>query len=119
MRRIWGLWPIVPAVAEILLLATPETIGPLARPVIVSLIAVGLEGAVTRAYVRSRIEPLVAIAERLAAGETGVSIPARWDSLGQRLATAITTLGSSMAAAQSDATTDRLTGLTNRPAIIG
>ncbi|MBA3875636.1 MAG: hypothetical protein C0498_01645 [Anaerolinea sp.] len=119
MRRIWGLWPIVPAVAAILLLATPETIGPLARPVIVSLIAVGLAVAVTRAYVRSRIEPLVAIAERLAAGETGVSIPARWDSLGQRLAAAITTLGSSMAAAQSDATTDRLTGLTNRPAIIG
>lgn len=119
MRHIWGLWPIVPAVAAVLLLATPDSVGSLARPVVVALVAVGLAVAVTRAYVRSRIEPLIVVAERLAAGDTEAAIPVRHDALGRRLAAAITTLGSSMAAVQSDASTDRLTGLPNRPAIIG
>jgi diguanylate cyclase (GGDEF)-like protein len=100
MRYFWGLWPVVPATAAILLLATPESAGPIARPIFVALVAVG-------------------VAERLAAGEANVQIPARHDALGRRLAAAITTLGSSMAEAQSEATTDRLTGIPNRPAIIG
>jgi diguanylate cyclase (GGDEF)-like protein len=72
-----------------------------------------------QAYVRSRIEPLVAVAERLAAGETGVVVPLRRDPLGRRLSNAVTSLGASMAEAQSDATTDRLTGIPNRAAIVG
>jgi len=119
MRYIWGLWPVVPATAAILLLTTPETAGPIARPVLTALVAVGLAVAVTRAYIRSRIEPLVAVAERLARGEANVPIPTRRDGLGRRFAAAITTLGSSMAEAHSEATTDRLTGIPNRPAIIG
>jgi diguanylate cyclase (GGDEF)-like protein len=119
MRYIWGLWPVVPAIAAILLLATPETAGPIARPVLAATVAVSLAVAVTRAYIRSRIEPLVAIAERLAAGEADIPVPTRRDALGRRLAAAVTTLGSSMAEAQSEATTDRLTGIPNRPAIIG
>jgi two-component system cell cycle response regulator len=119
MRYLWGLWPVVPATAAILLLATPESAGPIGRPIIVALVAVGLAAAVTRAYISSRIEPLVAVAERLAAGEANVPIPARNDALGRRFAAAITTLGSSMAEAHSEATTDRLTGIPNRPAIIG
>ena len=119
MRYLWGLWPVVPATAAILLLATPESAGPIARPIFVALVAVGLAAAVTRAYIRSRIEPLVAVAERLAAGEANVPIPSRNDALGRRLAAAITTLESSMAESQSEATTDRLTGIPNRPAIIG
>ena len=119
MRYFWGLWPVVPATAAILLLATPESAGPITRPIFVALVAVGLAAAVTRAYIRSRIEPLVAVAERLAAGEANVPIPRRHDALGRRLAAAITTLGSSMAEAHSEATTDRLTGIPNRPAIIG
>jgi len=65
MRYIWGLWPVVPAMAAILLLATPESAGPIARPVVAALIAVGLAAAVTQSYIRSRIEPLVKVAERL------------------------------------------------------
>jgi diguanylate cyclase (GGDEF)-like protein len=119
MRNIWRLWPLVPAGAAIVLGAAPDSIEPLARPVIAGLVAVGLAAAVTQAYVRSRIEPLVAVAERLAAGETDVSVPVRRDALGRRLGAAISTLGSSIAAAHSDATTDRLTGVPNRPAVIG
>jgi diguanylate cyclase (GGDEF)-like protein len=119
MRHIWGLWPIVPAVAAVLLLLTPEAVESTARPVIGALVAVGLAVAVMRAYERSRIEPLVAVAERLAAGETDTKVPVRHDALGRRLGTAITALGSSMAAIRSDASTDLLTGVPNRPAIIG
>jgi diguanylate cyclase (GGDEF)-like protein len=119
MRYIWGLWPVVPAIAAILLLATPASVDPVVRPILAAVIGVCLAVAVTRAYLRSRIEPLVAAAERLAAGETDVPIPTRRDALGRRLAAAVTTLGSSMAEAQSEATTDRLTGIPNRPAIIG
>ncbi len=119
MKHVWGLWPVVPAIAAMLLLATPEAVGPLIRPLLGAVIAVGLAVAVTRAYARSRIEPLVIAAEQLAAGATGVAIPVRHDPLGRRLAAAITTLGSSMAEAHTDATTDELTGVPNRPAIIG
>jgi len=119
MRHIWGVWPVVPAAAAILLLAAPEPADSLPRAVIGALVAVGLVVAVVQAYVRSRIEPLVAIAERLAAGGTDMHVPARRDELGRRLGAAIATLGTNMAAAQSDASTDRLTGVANRPAIIG
>ena len=119
MRKIWGLWPVVPATGAILLLTTPETVGEITRSIVVAVVAVGLAVAVSLAYVRSRIEPLVRVAERLAAGEPDVAIPVRRDPLGRRLAAAVTTLGSSMASAHSDATTDRLTGIPNRPAIIG
>jgi diguanylate cyclase (GGDEF)-like protein len=119
MRYIWGLWPAVPAIAAMLLIATPDAVNPLVRSVIVAVVAVGLAAAVIRAYVRSRIEPLVMIAERLAAGETDVPVPARRDALGRRLAAAIATLDATLAETHSDATTDRLTGVPNRPAIIG
>lgn len=109
----------MPAAAAVLLLATPEFAAPLARPVIVALVAVGLAAAATQEYGRSRIEPLVMVAERLAAGERGVVIPDRYDTLGRRLAAAITGLGSSLAEAHSEATTDTLTGVPNRPAIVG
>jgi diguanylate cyclase (GGDEF)-like protein len=119
MGTIWRIWPLAPAAAAILLLATPDQVEPAARPVMAALAAVGLAAVAIGAYVRSRIEPLVAVAERLAAGETGLSIPVRNDALGRRLGAAIATLGASMAEAQSDATTDRLTGVPNRPAVIG
>ncbi len=119
MRIVRGGWPVVPAVAVIALLLLPNEGNLLARSVLMALAGVGLAVAVTVAYVRSRIEPLVRVAERMAAGESDVVIPARRDVLGRRLASAIERLGSSMEAAHSEATTDRLTGLPNRPAIIG
>lgn len=116
---LWKLWPLVPAAVAILLLATPDQVEPAARAVAAALVAVGLAAAVIGAYVRSRIEPLVAVAERLAAGETGLSVQVRNDALGRRLGAVIATLGARMAEAQSDATTDRLTGVPNRPAVLG
>ena len=119
MRLFRGVWPVVPAIATVLLIALPDFGGLLGRSVLIAAAAVGLSAAVTAAYLRSRIEPLVAAAERLAAGDAGTKIPARKDNLGRRLATSIERLGSSMAEAHSEATTDILTGLPNRPAIIG
>ena len=119
MRNLPGPWSLVPAIAAVVLLLTPVPMDSLTRSIIGALVAVGLAVAVTLAYVRSRIEPLVDAAERLAGGEAGVHVPVRHDALGRRLAAAITGLGSTMAAVQSDASTDRLTGVPNRAAIIG
>ncbi|MEO7663561.1 MAG: diguanylate cyclase [Candidatus Limnocylindrales bacterium] len=119
MRTIWGLWPVIPAMGAVILLGAPEQVDPYLRSTIGALVGVGLAVAVSRAYVKSRIEPLVAIAERLAAGERDIEVPVRHDALGRRLATAVSALGVAMAEARSEATTDRLTGAPNRAAIIG
>ncbi|MBI2777867.1 MAG: diguanylate cyclase [Chloroflexi bacterium] len=119
MRKVWGLWPVVPAIAALGMLALPDPVDPLARAMLGAIVAVALAAAVIRAYLRSRIAPLVIAAARIAAGETGVAIPTRRDALGRRLAAAVTTLGATMAEAHSEATTDLLTGIPNRAATIG
>ena len=119
MRLLLGGWPAGPVVIAILLAVLPGPGDPLARSLLLALAAVGLSTAVTLAYLRSRIVPLVITIERLAAGDANVVIPSRRDALGRRLATGIGDLASRMAEAHSEATTDRLTGLPNRPAIIG
>ena len=119
MRRIWGFWPIVPAVAAVLLVTAPGPVQPLARAVIGAIVAVGLSAAVALAYARSRTEPIMAVLEQLAAGDADAVVPVRNDALGRRLAAAASALGATLAAVQSDASTDRLTGVPNRSAIIG
>ena len=119
MRFMRAGWPVLPAVAAILLSARPGATDGLIHAGLLAVAAVGLTTAVTMSYFRSRVEPLVRVAERIAAGEPGVEVPTRRDDLGRRLAAAIGQIGSSMAEAHSDATTDVLTDLPNRPAIIG
>lgn len=117
MATVLGIWPALAAVAALLILVSPDIAEPV-RIAAAALIGVALTFAVTRAYVRSRIEPLVALAERVATGETEVAIPKRGDRLGRRLATALESLRTAMAAVRSEATTDVLTGALNRPAIV-
>ncbi len=119
MRFLRAGWPIVPAVAAIVLIAEPGETDPFIRSILLAVAAVGLTAAVTNGYIRSRVEPLVRAAERIADGASGVEIPTRRDDLGRRLALSIQRLRSSMAEANSDATTDVLTDLPNRAAIIG
>ena len=88
MRFLRTGWPIVPAVAAIALSAQPSETDPIVRSILLAVAAVGLTAAVTMGYLRSRVEPLVRAAERIAAGEAGVEVPARRDDLGRRLALA-------------------------------
>ena len=119
MNVLRGMWPAVPAGLALTLLALPNLVTEPWHSLLIAVVAVGLAVAVIRAYVASRIEPLVMAAERLARGDADVEIPVRRDQLGRRLASAVRLLGTSVAAARSDASTDPLTGTPNRPAIVG
>jgi diguanylate cyclase (GGDEF)-like protein len=111
--------PVVPAAAALLLVALPDLVPPLLRPLVAAFVGVGLGAAVTYVYVRSRVEPLIGAAERVAAGERGVSLVTRRDELGRRLASAVAAIDERLGIALAEATVDPLTGVANRPAIIG
>ena len=118
MRRLVRAWPVVPAMAAIALLTVPGGSDEVLRSALIALVAVLLTFAVTAAYMRSRVEPLVIAAEKLAGGETEVEIPTRRDDLGRRLGRAMLSVRASVAAARSQAATDILTGAPNRPALV-
>lgn len=118
MRTLVRAWPVAPAVGAIVLLAVPGGSDEVLRSALIALVAVLLTFAVTAAYMRSRVEPLVIAAEKLAAGETEVEIPTRRDDLGRRLGRAMLSVRASVAAARSQAATDILTGAPNRPALV-
>jgi len=87
------------------------------------LVAAILGGSVTAAvasiWIRARVIPVVSAAERLAAGEYTTTVPAHGSGLDDRLARAVAQLGTTLAATHDAATIDRLTGIANRPALLG
>ena len=89
MNVLRGMWPAVPAGLALTLLALPNLVTEPWHSLLIAVVAVGLAVAVIRAYVASRIEPLVMAAERLARGDADVEIPVRRDQLGRRLASAV------------------------------
>lgn len=111
--------PAASAGAAVILILVPDAVPPAGRAIIVAIAAVGLTVTVTLAYVRSRIEPLVAATEQLARGARDVKIPKRTDRLGKRFMTAASALASQLASVHAQASTDELTGLPNRVAIAG
>jgi diguanylate cyclase (GGDEF)-like protein len=71
-------------------------------------------------YVRFRFGRLVNAAERLAAGDAAVAVKLpRGGGLERRLATAINDLSLALAASQEAASIDRMTGISNRQALLG
>ncbi len=119
MQLVRALWPVGPALLAIALVVRPETMPEILRPVLLSIVAVGLTAAVTLAYTHSRIHPLVRAAEQLAAGEQAVAVPKRHDFLGTRLALAIESMSKRLASVNAQASTDELTSLPNRSSILG
>lgn len=119
MKPVRMLWPLGSAVALIVVLIDPIVMDQVAKSLLVAIAAVGLTATITLAYVRSRIEPLVAAVEKIAAGGKGVSIPKRSDQLSGRLAEAIGSMATRLESVGAQAATDELTGLANRVAIAG
>ncbi len=119
MHLVRTLWPVGPAVLAIALALTPDGRDPMLSPVLGAIVAVGLTAAVTLAYARSRFEPIVAVAERLAAGDHDVAVPQRTDRLGVRFAAAVEGMATRITSVDAQASTDELTGLPNRSAIAG
>ncbi len=121
-------WPIAaaPPIVAAILFANPAILRPL-------LGASGVEAAtflagltlvvwatclVTFVIVDLRLRPLIAATERIAAGQEGVSVRVGGIGLDARLARAVNALAESMTAARQEATTDRLTGIASRQALV-
>ena len=74
--------------------------------------------ALTAAWLYVRVVPLVRAAERIAGGDLEAKVPGRRSGFERRLSTAVATLGRTLVETHDDATTDRLTGVANRPALL-
>jgi diguanylate cyclase (GGDEF)-like protein len=87
------------------------------------LVAAVLGGSVTAvvasAWIRGRVVPVVRAAERLAAGELTTRVPVHGKGVDGRLARSVAKLGATLAVTHNAATIDRLTGIANRPALLG
>jgi diguanylate cyclase (GGDEF)-like protein len=97
------------------------TLGDVEPSVIVVAAVLGgsLTAAVASIWIRARVIPVVSAAERLAAGELGTTVPAHGSGLDDRLGRAVAQLGATLATTHDAATIDRLTGIANRPALLG
>ncbi len=82
------------------------------------LLGVLVVAAIVSLWLRARIVPVVVAVERMASGELDAPIPTFRGGLGGRLAAAVETVASTLSATHDAATTDRLTGIPNRPAIL-
>ena len=82
------------------------------------LLGVSIVAAVVSLWFRARVVPVVRAVERIAAGELDTAIPSFRGGLGGRLATAVGSVATNLSATHDAATTDRLTGIANRPAVL-
>jgi diguanylate cyclase (GGDEF)-like protein len=98
--------------------ATPGDVEP-SVIVVAAVLGGSLTAAVASIWIRARVIPVVSAAERLAAGELGTTVPAHGSGLDDRLGRAVAQLGATLATTHDAATIDRLTGIANRPALLG
>jgi len=98
--------------------ATPGGVEPSVL-IVAAVLGGSLTAAVASIWIRARVIPVVRAAERLAAGDLGTTVPAHGSGLDDRLARAVAQLGATLATTHDAATIDRLTGIANRPAVLG
>ena len=125
MRLLALLGVAAPAVALGLLFVVPPTatadiegVRALIQAVAAAMMGVSLAAALLWAYVGYRFAGLVRAAEGIAHGDYGVNVPVRGDGLEGRLAVAINTIGAALTDTHARATSDKLTGVANRPALL-
>jgi diguanylate cyclase (GGDEF)-like protein len=97
----------------------PDASGRVAAAVLGGVVlGTALVAAVVSLWLRARIVPAVQATERIARGDITSPIPDFHGDLGGRLADALRSVATSLAESHDAATTDRLTGIANRPAIL-
>ncbi len=126
MIRALGWLGLLAPVAFLVLFVIVDASGPVTpggvEPfvlVVAGVLGGSLTAAVASVWIRARVIPVVNAAERLAAGELGTTVPAHGSGLDDRLARAVAQLGATLATTHDAATIDRLTGIANRPAVLG
>ncbi len=124
MRILGGLGLAAPvAIALLALSLAVEAFvpsGPATGVSTVLAMAVGatVTAALATAWIRGRLVPILKAAERLADGDFEVRLPRHTHGVEGRLAAAIRELSANLAATHDAATTDKLTGIANRPAVL-
>ena len=125
IRALSGLGLLAPVALLALILlvgsgghAPPGGLDPMALLVAAS-VGGSVIAVVASIWIRGRVIPVVIAAERLAAGELSTAVPSHGKGLDDRLARAVAALGATLASTHDAATIDRLTGIANRPALLG
>ncbi len=125
IRALGGLGLLAPIVFLALLAEAgpggPATVDGLGPAAIVTALVLGmsLTAAITSLWIRGRIVPVIAAAERLASGDLATEVPDSGGGLDGRLGRAVAQLGATLAISHNEATVDRMTGIANRPALLG
>jgi diguanylate cyclase (GGDEF)-like protein len=128
MRLLGGLALIAPFAAIVALITTPSAfsswvddgVGSVVAAAIAALIGVSMTAMLVYVYARYRLPRLIRAVERLADGDLGVTVHARprGGGLEGRLARAIDRLSVAVVETTDAATTDRLTGVSNRQTLL-
>jgi diguanylate cyclase (GGDEF)-like protein len=128
MRLLVGLGLLAPAALVVLFVAMPSAFDSwldegersILAAVAAATVGVSLTAALMLVYLPYRLRRLVKAAERLAAGDLDVQVqaPERGRGLEGRLGRAINTVAASLTETTDAATTDKLTGVPNRRALL-
>ena len=125
MIRLLGVLGLLAPVAVVLVLQVvmPGGIFGTDRAVIGALaggVLCGVLGtaAIVSLWLWARVVPVVRSVERMAAGDGETTIPDLHGGLGGRMADAARSVARTLEETHDEATTDRLTGIPNRPAIL-
>jgi diguanylate cyclase (GGDEF)-like protein len=128
MRLLGGLGLLAPICLLVVWIANPGAVQSwtddgtrsLLAAVLAGTIGVSLTAILVFFFVRLRLGRLIKAAERLAAGEFGVAVPARpsGGGLEGRLGRAIDSISVALAETTNAATFDKLTGVSNRQVLL-
>jgi len=127
IRLLLGLGLVAPIALAALFLAAPDAVNSWfdegQRSIVAAFaagaIGVSLTASVVLAYVRLQYGRLVRAAERIAIGEPSVAVRLPSGGLERRFAIAINNVSTTLSTTRQAATIDRLTGVSNRQALIG
>ena len=125
--RLTGVLVVVPAAIGLVTAVAFGTLAPVvdeaARLTLVAVAVGGVALSLGMAFASFafgwRFSSLVKAAERLAAGDLQTSVHGSGRGFGGRLATALGAIASALRETHESATTDRLTGVSNRQALLG
>jgi diguanylate cyclase (GGDEF)-like protein len=126
MRLIGALGLVVPAVLFALLVGVPSILNRSAGDIgyaVLAAVAAGIIGVCLTAvllwlYLRVRLLAIIATAERIAAGQLGVTLEVRGPGIFGRLGHAVNDMSRALLESHDAATVDRLTGVANRQALL-
>jgi len=128
MRLLGALGLVAPVVLIFVFIVMPSAaaswvddgLRSIAAAIAAGAVGVSLTALLVASYAQVRLRQIIKAAERLAQGELGVSLraPERHGGPEGRLARALNAISTSLASTTDAATVDKLTGVSNRQALL-